>query len=298
MLPYKSGILLSVASPGKGQGDECDALMGGMRSRSGAKLKYVTNDIEIFGRESPTYGGYCEGELIYEKLLNPTVALFKKTLVHLIRQLIQQESLGREKYVLNLIYAGHGRNSDGGLELSDGVISGQELHELIASHYGERQNKLHVDLIIDSCYSGRFLIDFIVSSQTHDTVYAYDCVVSSLPDEKSYELDYLEHGALSFALSHSGNAHVDSKELARAVDSRDHKAILKFLQGVTIPNPVAFLTNGRQHSLHLDSGHLLSVAGAGSIELSDHIGALTHEALSDAISRARTNYGGETLYSS
>jgi len=298
MIPYESAILLSVASPGKYNDEALDGLLGQMRSRSGAKLKYVTNDIEKFGEDSPSYGGYAEGGLIYEKLLDPSVTDFREATKRLIKRMVSRKSTPGRKNVFNLVYAGHGQALDGAFELIDGIISGQELHELLVLNYGDNQNKLHVNLIVDSCYSGRFLIDFMVSCQNHKTVYAFDCNVSSLPDERSFEMDFLEHGAFSFTLSHQGNSYVDASELARAVDDQDLGTIVKSLQSVTVPNPVAFLTRGRQHSMELVSGHHLSVTGAGSIELSDHFGSLTHAGLADAVARAKTDYGGDTEYNS
>ena len=287
MLPYESGIVLSIASPGGNEAEECDALLGRMRCRAGAKLKYVTNDIEKFGEDTPTYGGYLQDAPIFNRLIAPTTSQVLNSIRETVECLLQRKATPGRKNVFNLIYAGHGRPSDGAIELSDGALSGEDFYHALVENYSDCPNKLHVDIVLDSCYSARFLIDFIVSSQANETVYGFDCNVSSLPDEKSYEMDFIEHGAFSFSLTHPGNSYVDATELARAVDKQDLRTIVKSLQGITVPNPVAFLTNGRQHSMELISGHHLSIHGAGSIELSDHFGALTHAGLADAVARAK-----------
>ncbi|NEP19473.1 MAG: hypothetical protein F6J97_21705 [Leptolyngbya sp. SIO4C1] len=213
-----------------------------------------------------------------------------------IERLAERKATPGRKNVFNLIYAGHGRPADGALEFSDGALSGEDFYHELVEHYTDHPNRLHVDIVLDSCYSARFLIDFVVGSQSSETVHVFDCMVSSLPDEKSYEMDFIEHGAFSFSLTHPGNSYVDATELARAIDNQDLRTIVKSLQGIAAPNPVAFLTNGRQHSMELISGHYLSIPGAGSIELADHFGTLTHAGLADAIARAKLNYGGDTEY--
>jgi hypothetical protein len=296
MIPYESGIVLSIASPGGGEAEECDAFLGRMWCRAGAKLKYVINDVEKFGEDTPTYGGYLQDTPIFKQLIAPTISEVRNSIRETIERLVERKMTPGQKNVFNLIYAGHGRSSDGAMEFSDGALSGEDFYQELVEHYGDHPNKLHVNIVLDSCYSARFLIDFIFNSQSNETIYGFDCKVSALPDEKSYEMDFIEHGAFSFSLTHPGNCYVDATELARAVDNRDLRTIVKSLQGITAPNPVAFLTNGRQHSIELISGHHLSIPGAGSIELVDYLGTLTHAGLTDAIARAKFNYGGDTEY--
>ena len=102
---------------------------------------------------------------------------------------------------------------------------------------------------------------------------------------------------MTFHLTHQGNSYVNRAKLAEAIDQQDDESIIKALQGTTIPNPVAFLTNGRQHCVELISGHCLEVQGAGHVELSEHFGALTHSGLASALNTAKTAYGGKVEYS-
>lgn len=296
MIPYESGIVLQIASPGTSEGEECEGLFGRIHSRAGAKLKYVTNDIDAYGADTPTYGGYLESEPILLRLIDPTVSDVKDSVRRALEQIAQRKGTPARKNVFSLVYAGHGRSPDGALVLSDGALTAGDLYRELVAHYQNAPNELHVDLVLDSCFSAGFLIDFVVNSQLDKTVYAFDCKVSSLPDEPSFEMDYLEHGALSFTLAHPGNSHVDPVDLARAIDNRDWGAIVKSLQGVAIPNPVALLTNARQHSMELIAGVCLSIDGAGSIDLAAHLGTLTHTGLADAIDRAKSDYGGRTEY--
>jgi hypothetical protein len=109
-------------------------------------------------------------------------------------------------------------------------------------------------------------------------------------------MDWLGHGAFTFQLVNTGNSYVDRNELAKAVDNREMRTIVKALQGFTIPNPVAFLTAGRQHSVELVSGHYLQIQGAGGIELADHFGTLTKIGLATSLAKARFAYGQEVNY--
>lgn len=296
MIQYSAGALLAVASPGGHEAITEDALIGKMRSRSGAILKYTQNDICALKKHMPTYGSYCDGELVSYDLLNPSIEELYSTVKEITNYLKEAACEDGRKKVFNIIYAGHGKPENGEWELRDGVITGKELHEIICSIYFPCNNILHLDLILDSCYSSRFLIDLMVSSQNHKTVYPFDCIASSLPDEVSWEMEFLEHGAMSFHLTHEGNSYVNQKELAKAVDNKELRVIFMALQGITVPNPVAFLTNGRQHCVELTSGHHLKVQGSGSIELGDHLGKLTHAGISNSLNIAKTAYGEEVNY--
>lgn len=296
MIPYITGTVLTIASPGCHIAEEADAIVGKMRSRAGAKLEYTLNDIRALHKKMPTYGANVDGELAHYELIDPSLEKLITT-VEKITSLLRcsRHEVGRKKSFY-IIYAGHGQSSDGAWELRDGTISGANLYYTISNIYEDCKNKLHVDLILDSCYSSRFLIDFVVSSQHDKIIYPFDCIASSLPEETSWEMDFLQHGAMSFHLAHEGNYYVDSTELARAIDKRDFKVIVRALQGATVPNPITFLTNGRQHCVILTSGHHLEIQGAGNIELEGYFGSLTHAGLSNALIAAKTAYGEEVQY--
>jgi hypothetical protein len=296
MIPYAIGAVLTVASSGGDEFEKVNTIFGQMRSRSGAKLKYTLNDVQSLKKHMPTFGANVKGDLIHYELTEPSKLELISTIKEITSLLGSSEAKRGEKKVFNIIYAGHGQTTDGSWMLGNETFSGQELHKIISETYEANNFKLHIDLILDSCYSSRFLIDFMVSSQEHEFVYPFDCVVSSLPDEKSWEMDFLKHGAMSFHLTNNGNSYVDSAELARAIDQQDFRIIVKSLQGVTVPNPVTLLTNGRQHSVILTSGHHIEVQGAGHIELDEHFGALTHTDLSETLARAKAAYGQDVSY--
>lgn len=291
MIPYFVGVVLTVASSGSEDSVEADALVGEMRSRSGAKLKYTINDVNALQECMPTYGSYCESELVSFQLIDPTTEELTSTIKKIANFLKEAKCEKGRKKIFNIIYAGHGNSLDGGWELCNGTITGQELHEQICAVYEPCEDKLHIDLILDSCYSSRFLIDFMVTAQNNETVYPFDCVASSLPDEVSWEMEFLEHGAMSFHLTNDGNSYVDPNELAKAVDNKDLRTVIRALQGMTVPNPVSFLTNGLQHAVELTSGHYLEVQGSGHIELGPYIGNLTHVGIANALRLAKTAYG-------
>ena len=296
MIPYKTGAILAVAAPGKHQPEINIGAFGEMRSREGTTLQFTENDIRKMLEGPPTYGAYIDGQTYIKELFNPSKELVLNTVASLSRELANSDYKYGRKHVFNLLFAGHGTFENGALEVSDGSISAPELFKCLTSEYKGCNSKLHVDVILDSCYSSKFLIDLIVESQNDDLIYPYDCFVSSLPDEKSWELIFLEHGALSFHLLHQGNGYVDRIELAKAVDNQQWELIAKALQGITVPNPVTFLTAGRQHAVSLTSGHYLEVQGAGSVELSDYKGKLTRPGLYSCLYKAKSAYGQTVAY--
>ncbi len=296
MVPYYAAAVLTVASSGKGESKCVQTPYGEMRSRAGAKLKYTTNDVQALYQNTPKQ--YLEDgvQSLDCELIDPCVDEFYAAVEKAARYLADQSGPVNSKNVLTIMYAGHGEPLDGAWVLKDCTISASELHRRIENSYAHCERRLHVDLIMDSCFSSRFLIDFLIASQNSEYVYAFDCFASSLPEEVSYEFAFLEHGVLSFHLTHQGNKHVDRNELAKAIDKSNQKTILKALHGITVPNPVTYLTAGKQHCVELISGHSLEVQGAGCIKLADYEGTLTRLGLSDALHRAKTAYGEAVTY--
>lgn len=296
MIPYALGAVLSVACEGKHNPTDAYGPLGNLKSRNGAKLKFAVNDIHALAEKMPTYGGYIDVSILKSELINPKKEEVLEEIVKLSTQLAKHEVALNRKKVLNIFYAGHGLHTDGAWEVSNGSISAEDLYKALQDGYFGCKNKLHIDIILDSCYSSLFLIDMIVLCQNDNLIYPFDCTVSCLHDEKSWELSFLEHGALTFHLTHQGNSYVDSVELAKAVDKQEWNLIAKALQGITVPNPVSFLTYGRQHPVILTSGHNLEVQGAGRIGLSEHFGNLTKSGISKALEEAKYAYDRAVKY--
>lgn len=96
-------------------------------------------------------------------------------------------------------------------------------------------------------------------------------------------VDDLGHGALTFTLSHRGNAHVDDAKLARAVEEGDRAYIASALHSF-VPNGVTWLTEGDQHPVEVVNGHDVRVIGAGRFKLAER--SFEFHELLDALERA------------
>jgi hypothetical protein len=151
-------------------------------------------------------------------------------------------------------------------------------------------------LRLDSCYAGSFLIDIVVELQKEGySIELRDAMVSSMHDEKSWELSFLEHGAFTFAFLNPGNSYVKANELSIAIERNDHKMIAKYLQGLVgmMASPVSFLTQGRQHPIQCTKGYFFEVTGLGGFSISDIAGAVTRESLVNLFEKVRQDFWTE-----
>src|SRR5207249_3210509 len=64
-------------------------------------------------------------------------------------------------------------------------------------------DRLRVSLVLDSCYSGAFLLDFVdCAVHKHDgLLYPFASFASAMPDEVSWEDDDLGHGLGTYCFS-------------------------------------------------------------------------------------------------
>lgn len=111
-----------------------------------------------------------------------------------------------------------------------------------------------------------------------------DGFAACLHDEEAWELDSLGHGVLTFTMRNPGNSHVDSKRSSRAIRTGTDQAYVAIALQAFTPNPVTYLSAGKQNSIDVINGHALQVVGAGEVELS---GEATVAQLSAALEWAR-----------
>ncbi|HEY9672270.1 MAG TPA: hypothetical protein V6D11_12555 [Waterburya sp.] len=296
MQNYQAAATLVISCPGPEQGEVISTRFGEMRSRDGATLQFTENDAQMYVQHYSEEFTWIENVSDYkvEYFSNPKKAHVIDCIHKLVQKLSHTPINNNGKKLLNLIFIGHGLPLNGALHLRDEVLEGSEFYDIVTSSYKDSSSTLHLDIVLDSCYSSRFLIDVLVQAQNSLKVYPFDCYIAALPDEKAWELSFLEQGAYSFSLGNRGNKYVNSGELAKAIDKQDWRILIKSLQGVTVPNPTSFLTAGKQHSLELVSGHFLEIEGAGRVDLLDK--KLSHSGLANTLAIARTAYGEDVEY--
>ncbi len=278
---------LIIASKGPEQAEVRSTAFGEIRSRDGADLRYTANDAKGMSTDWRKHQKLPDEAFIY--LENPT----KSNVEDAIKQINGVLSnYPQEKTGIDLFYAGHGLPRTGSLVLKDDNLSAEELIDVMSRPLEKSKGGRGLSFFFDSCYSGGFLIDIIIDLlKDKHPIRLYDALVSSMYDEKSWELSFLEHGAFTFSFLNKGNAYVDRLEFSRAVQKNDFRVIAKYIQGMvglSGGDPVTFLTQGRQHSIDCIKGHDFTVSKYGSFSLTELEEEITREVLEERFSIARS----------
>lgn len=288
MYDRKYSASLVIGCEGKSEPQVEQTYFGEMRSRSGANLKYVINDAKkIFEKwstdnELPNEAHIC--------LQNPD----KKEVIQAIQSINKILSeYNQEQTGLDVFFAGHGEYGTGSLVMNDDTFSAEELIYHMSENLDSSKGERGLSFFLDSCYSGSFLIETILTSEKSKCpIRLFDAKVSSLPKEKSWELSFLEHGAYTFTFLNEGNAYVPQKELTKAIEKQDHALVAKYIQGMVamISSPVAFLTQGKQHSIDCMKGYIFSVEGYGDFTTAEfEKGELSKEVLLELFEKAKNS---------
>jgi hypothetical protein len=278
---------LIIASKGPEQSEVTPTIFGEMRSRDGADLRYTTNDAIGMCANWREHQTLPDEAFIY--LENPTKSNVEDSIKQINGVL---SNYPQEKTGIDLFFAGHGLPRTGSLVLKDDTLCAEELIEIMSRPLDKSKGSRGLSFFLDSCYSGGFLIEIIIELlKDNHPVRLYDALVSSMYDEKSWELSFLEQGAFTFSFLNKGNAYVDRIEFARAVQNNDSRVIAKYIQGMVGSagaDPVTFLTQGKQHSIDCLKGHYFTVSGYGSFSYTDLEEKITREILEEKFSMARS----------
>jgi hypothetical protein len=161
---------------------------------------------------------------------------------------------------LNFVYSGHG-TTDGDLVLADRLVSPDELMEWCsAGRAGEGGKTRHLQMVIDSCYSGLTLCRMVLHPAHWSRLVIRDGFAACLPSEEAFELRSLKHSVLTYtALKQIKHMNIG---MAQHISADDVKQ-LKRGQRETSPN----LTNGQQHSLDIINGHYVSLRDSAGSDL-------------------------------
>jgi hypothetical protein len=292
---------IAIACSGPTEGEIRSSPAGIRHSKDGADLNFTTADAMFFidkmcthssdGHDAPDeeYVKFTKMPGRCAQLTDPSVGEFEEAL-RLASEYVSQY-VGTRHWSgggISLCYSGHGAETTGALVLKDGDLTGAQLAEMIAANVEEGSHGRGVELLLDSCFAGAFMADFLAAScspDMQDKIHPREMWIASLHDELAWELPELSHGALVFTLKNPGNAHADHWKLGEAVHNRDEQYVRMALQGF-VPNPVTYLTEGEQHSINLINGHHLEVKGAGYFELPP-FESFDSTQLIDALERAR-----------
>ncbi|MFD2679149.1 hypothetical protein [Bacillus seohaeanensis] len=194
---------LSISASGPLNG-ELENLSMKARERAFADLKYTTADVDFYEMHwKKEWGGDAKYKH-HERLRNPKLREVNNALNRIGAWFASyQES---EEWIggnITIVYAGHGKNNDGSWVLEDGEISVTDLFEILNNYLINDQNSLRVSLILDSCYSGKFLVDFLhkVYAEENSIISPDYCAVACLHDEVALEEPCLGHGLYTYSFS-------------------------------------------------------------------------------------------------
>lgn len=291
-------VSVVIACQGSQESEIKSTPYGEIRSRSGASLKFTTNDAKgVYTQWLKHEREVVEHETVPDEghiyLENPTKSEVLNAF-STINQILSKYPQGATG--IDVFFAGHGECSSGALVLKDDTLSAKELLHIINSPLASSQGARGLGLGLDSCYAGSFLIDIVVELQKKEhSIELRDAMVSSMHDEKSWELSFLEHGAFTFSFLHPGNSYVKGNELNIAIERKDNKMIAKCLQGLvgSMASPVGFLTQGRQHPIRCYKGALMNISGLGEFYIHDIEGGVTRESLINCFEKIRQDFWTE-----
>ena len=277
---------LIIASKGTELAEVRTTPYGEIRSRDGADLKYTSNDAKGIYQRWAEHNNLEQEAYVY--LENPTKSDVEEA-INQINEILS--NYPQEKTGIDLFFAGHGEPFSGSLVIKDYILSAEELVYMISKPLDKTKGSRGLSFILDSCYAGGFLIDTIIELEKSEiTIRLFDALVSSMHDEKSWELSFLEHGALTFSFLNKGNEYVDDLEFTKAIEKNDFKIIAKYLQGMVGlrgASSVAYLTQARQHSIDCIKGHHFTVIGHGTFSLTDIKETITKEVLKERFLKAK-----------
>jgi hypothetical protein len=255
-----------IGCQGNQKAESVETPYGTKRQRSGAELKFVRADAEaIFSKWTEQESA---GENAHCILINPTTSELDGAIAKVSKALELNDT---PRTGIDFYFAGHGDENGGAWVLQDGLYTAERLKGNLQKNLTLGHETRRIGFILDSCYSGAFLIDFLKLIEPVEELYVDDAFAACLHNEKSWELSFLGHGAFTYTFLNNGNSHVGPDDLTRAIQNQDHKVLARCLQGLVgmKSNPTTFLTQGKQHPINLLKGQLLTVRGYCEISIFD-----------------------------
>ncbi len=178
-----------------------------LRSRMAADLECTTADVD-----------YLEGALCYHdddrpirdelhlRLRNPSKDEVRTQIAAIERWLSRfKNDKDWDGGVIQLCFAGHGREADGALVFSDGDLTPHAFVDALVdiAKRVSRPGRLRVSVILDSCHSGAFvttLLDLLFNHH-HEWLVPFNLFGSCMHDEFAWEDSSLGHGLFTYCAS-------------------------------------------------------------------------------------------------
>ncbi len=172
-------------------------------ARGAADIKLTTADIDYF--EGFWQKNHYDGgqEKIHKRLQDPTNVEFKNAVQDIDNWF--SNKCADEKFdggEITIAFAGHGREGSGNLVLKDIDVNIETLISIILS-LKKTDTKIKVSLLLDSCYSGIFLIEFFryVMLKQKNNIHMDYLAAAALHDEVAKESAQFGHGFFTYCFS-------------------------------------------------------------------------------------------------
>lgn len=176
------------------------------RTRMAADFRYTTADIDFLEPHFKERNYDSGDEEFSQRLVNPTRGGF-----FLAPQRIGAWLEGFRDHPdwdgggLLLCFAGHGREGDGAFVLSDGVVTPDDLIEVLTWIAGRvpSPGRLRLSGVFDSCHSGAFLTTLLDAAldEYKDMLVPFNLAASCMEDEYADEDSGLGHGLFTYCFS-------------------------------------------------------------------------------------------------
>ncbi len=228
----------------------------GMHPKALANLEYTTADVDYW--DDYWRNGDWYGRSPYEthSTLRDTDYATLASRLEEVRAWFAESSQtpGFDGGSIVFCYSGHGREGDGALCLNNGTYFDAEdfvrtCMDIRSSSPGS--GPLAVSLIVDSCYSGAFLLkvlEGILHEHPDDLIPDY-LFAASMPDEVAWELPVLNHGLATYCQS----VRPDSLGAMSATAGGRSDPAWAIAEG---PDGCSYITAGAQNPIRYDSYEL------------------------------------------
>jgi hypothetical protein len=171
-----------------------------------ADLRYTTADVDFLETDFQQPHADTANFEFHKRLRNPTRQQLLDALMEIGAWLASESHHPTwDGGGVQLCYAGHGQDGDGGLVLADGVLGPSEFARTLATFPMDTINKgrLRVSAVLDSCHSGAFvtaLLDECIT--THgDRLFPFHLAAACMEDEFAWEIPDLGHGLFTYCFS-------------------------------------------------------------------------------------------------
>ncbi len=276
-------VYITLSCSGPETGSVRSGHRGTRRSRDGADLRFTTADGDFFYEhlKEPNYDTGSHEHHI--RIINPDSRELRDAISsageHLSQYVSADDWAGGQ---ITFCYAGHGEAGSGAWVLRDTSLNAVQLADAIAEAVVENWRRCRVDMIIDSCFSGAFVADFLAHSWSSldERIFPCDILAASLHNELAWELEDFGQGAHTLAFKAMFLPKIVGPALPR------YPPPFPQPQDELRNGGVSWVTEDEQHAIEYTNGHM-QVHGAGHFYLHELSGSLTSEqvriALEDAL---------------